>query len=193
AARGLARTDRDRAAASVLAALLGERWVAAIKEFQPKSTFARHDAHNLSGTMLLGASVAPAAAAQTLEAARTLLRSLAASQVTAAELERARRAALAALNERRNQPDALADNWLDAAIYNSTPAEEETALNALTAADVQRVAARLFNDAKLASVVVGDAAQLRNELARLSGGIEVSGASASAPATASEPVTPKRP
>lgn len=191
AARGLARTDRDRAAAALLAALIRERWTTALKEFQPKSTFARHDAHNLSGLMLLGASVPATAAAQTLEAARTLLRTLAATQVSAAELERARRDALSALNERRSQPDALVNNWLAAAVNQSTIAEEETALNALTAADVQRVAARLFNEAKMASVVVGDAAQLRNELARLSGGIEVS--EANAPAAASEPKTPNRP
>lgn len=193
AARGLSRSDRDRAAAAVVAALVRERWTAALREFQPRSTFARHDMHNLSGVMLLGATVPAGVAAQTLEAARTLLRTLAASQVSASELDAARRAALAALNERRSQPDALADNWLDAASNNSTLAEEETALNALTIADVQRVAARLFGDAKLASVVVGDAAQLRNELARLSGGIEVAGASASAPAAASEPKPAKRP
>jgi len=39
--------------------------------------------------------------------------------------------------------------------------------------------------------VVGDAAQLRDELARLSGGIEVAGTNPAAPA--SEPKLPKRP
>ena len=65
-------------------------------------------------------------------------------------------------------------------------------MNALTTADLQRVAARLFSDAKLASVVVGDAAQLRNELARLSGGIEEAGVKAATPPV-SDPKTPKRP
>ena len=143
--------------------------------------------------MMLGATVPAGVAAQTLEAARTLLLTLAAAQVSTAEHERARRDALSALNERRGQPDALVNNWLDAALQHSTLAEEETILNALTAADVQRVTARLFNEAKLASVVVGDAAQLRNELARLSGGIEVSGANAPVPSAASEPKTPNRP
>jgi len=194
ATRGLSRTDRDRAAASVVAALLRERWATALKELQPKSTFARHDAHNLSGVMLLGTTVPAGAAAQTLEAARTVISNLAASPVSAAELDKARRTALAAHNERRQRPEALADEWLDAATYNSTLADDERALNALTPADVQRVAARLFSgEGKLASVVVGDAAQLRGELARLSGGIEVAGASSAPPAPASEQATPKRP
>ena len=191
AARGLSRTDPDRAAAPVVAALVRERWAAALKEFQPRSAFARHDAYNLSGVVLLGATIPAGGAAQTLEAARTVVANLVASPVSAAELENAKRAALAALNERRQRPEALADQWLDATTYNSTLADDERALNTLTPADVQRVAARLFGaDAKLASVVVGDAAQLRNELARLSGGIEVAGTNSP---PASEPKTPKRP
>jgi zinc protease len=195
AARGLSRTDRDRAAAPVLAALARERWAAALKEFQPKSIFARHEAHNLSGVVLLGATVPASGAAQTLEAARTVVANLAASAVSAAEFENARRVAFTALNARRQRPESLADEWLDATTYNSTLADDERALNALTPADVQRVAARLFGrEAKLASVVVGDAAQLRNELARLSGGIEVAGSSPAPPApAASEPKTPNRP
>ncbi|MDQ1523984.1 MAG: zinc protease [Pyrinomonadaceae bacterium] len=194
AARGLSRADRDRAVAPVVAALAHERLKSALKEFQPKSSFARHDAHNLSGIVLVGATVPAGFAAQTLEAARMVVANLAASPVSAAELENARRAALTAINERRQRPEALADQWLDTTTYNSTLADDERVLNALTPADVQRVAARLFGgEAKLASVVVGDAAQLRSELARLSGGIEVAGASNAPPASASEPKMPKRP
>jgi predicted Zn-dependent peptidase len=147
------------------------------------------------GVLLLGTTVPANVAAQTLEAARTVTASLAASPVSAAEFENARRVALVALNERRQRPEALADEWLDAITYNSTAADDERALNALAPADVQRVAARLFGgDAKLASIVVGDAAQLRDELARLSGGIEVAGAaSPPPPAAASEQKLPKRP
>ena len=193
AIRGLSRTDRDRAAAPVLAALARERWAAALKELQPGSTFARHDAHYLSGELILGATVPGRVAAQTLEAARTLIKGLAASPVSAAELDKARSVALAATGERKALPDALADEWLDAIVYKSTFAEEERALSALTPADVQRVAARLFTDAKVASIVVGDAAQLRNELARLSGGIEEAGAKATATPPVSEPKTSNRP
>jgi zinc protease len=194
AARGLARTDRDRAAAPVVAALLRERWAAALKEVPAKSIFTRHDAHLLGGVVLLGTTVPAGVAAQALEAARTVAASLAASPISAAELENARRVALAALNERRQRPEALADEWLDASTYNFTTADDERALNILTPADVQRVAARLFGgDAKLASIVVGDAAQLRGELAQLRGGIEVAGAASAPPANASEPKPQKRP
>jgi zinc protease len=194
AARGLSRTDRERAAASVVAALLRERLAGALKEFQAKSTFARHDAHHLAGVLLLGATVPANVAAETLEAARTVAANLAASPVPAAEFENARRVALASLNERRQRPEALADEWLDAATRSLTTADDERALLAMTAADAQRVAARLFGgDAKLASIVVGDAAQLRVELARLSGGIEVAGMDSAPPAPAAEPKMPKRP
>ena len=193
AARGLSRTDRDRAVAPVIAALARERWAAALKELQPGATFARHDAHYLSGELILGATVPAGIAAQTLEAGRTLFKNLAASPVSAAELDRARSSVLKATSERKTHPDALADEWLDAIVYKSTLAEEEQALNALTPADVQRVVARLFTDAKLASVVVGDAAQLRSELARLSGGVEEAGAKTATPSAATEPKTPRRP
>lgn len=193
AARGLSRTDRDRAAASVIAALVRERWMAALREFQPKSTFIRHDAYNLSGVIVMGTTVQATAAAQTLEAARTLLRNLPASPVSAVEMDNARRAALAALNERKQRPNILADEWLDATAYNITLADEERALNALTSADVQRMSARLFGDAKLASVVVGDEARLRTELARLSGGIEVLKAESASPASTSESKPARRP
>jgi zinc protease len=195
AVRGLARTDRDHAAAHVVAALARERWAAALREFQPRSTFARHDSHYATGELILGATVPAGVAAQTLEAARTLIKNLAAAPVSVAELDKARSLALAATGARKALPDALADEWLDAIVYKSTLSGEEQALNALTPADVQRVAARLFTDAKLASVVVGDAAQLRSELARLSGGIEEAGAGnvKTPPASAAEPKTPTRP
>lgn len=193
AVRGLSRTDRDRAAAAVLAAIARERWAAALKEFQPKSAFVRHDAHNLAGVLLLGATVPANASAQTLEAARALLKNLAASPVSAAELERARRAALDALAARRQQPTAAADEWLDATTYNLKLSDEETATSALAPADVQRVAARLFGDAKPASVVVGNAEQLRTELARLSGGFEVLKEKAAQPTVESGSKPPARP
>jgi len=194
AARGLSRTDRDRALAPVVAALLGERLTAALKEFRPKSTFARHEAHHLAGVVLLGTTVPAGVAAQALEAARTVAANLASSPISTAELEHARRVALGSLNERRQRPEALADEWLDATTFNTSAAEDERTLNALTPADVQRVAARLFGgEAKLASIVVGDAAQLRGELARLSGGIEVAGTDSAPPAAAAEPKLPKRP
>ncbi|MGI9105345.1 MAG: M16 family metallopeptidase [Pyrinomonadaceae bacterium] len=193
AVRGLSRTDRDRAAAPVVATLARERWAMALKEFQPKSIFARHEAHDLSGTLVLGTSVPSTSATQTLEAARLVLRGLATSPVSPTELDNARRAALAALNERKQSPAALADEWLDAASYNSTLADDERALNALTPADAQRVAVRLFGEAKLASVAIGDAAQLRNELARLSGGVEISNAPEAAPAASRETPPAKRP
>ena len=71
----------------------------------------------------------------------------------------------------------MANAWLDEHTYNSpaaTAPETARAVAALTPADLQRVAARLFAHAPVASVAVGDAAQLRTELAR-TGAVVVSG------------------
>ncbi len=186
AVRSVSRADRDLAATSLLAVLLRERWTTSLKEFQPASTFVRHEPHALNGTLLFGANVPAKSAAQSLEAARVILRNLAAAPLPAAALDQARRAAFAELNERRQAPSATADEWLDAASYNSTLAQEEAAMNALTPADIQRVAARLFSEmkgeTKLASVAVGDAEQLRNVFAQQKSVTQDSGAKLVSPA-----------
>lgn len=175
ALRGLALADRDRVAAAVLARVVGERWRASLKDINPVSLSVEHEAHTLSGTFRLSAAVPASASAQTIEAARAVLREVAGSAPTAAEVERARRETGAALRSGKNQTLALADEWLDGATFNVTTAQALKTLEGLTPADVQRVAARLFRDAAAASVVVGDATQLRASLARLTGGVEVSG------------------
>src|SRR4030095_15684087 len=64
-----------------------------------------------------------------------------------------------------SRPDALPDPWLDSDTYRlrsvQKPIEE---LRAVAAPDLQRVANRLFKDATLATVVVGDPLQLKPAL-----------------------------
>ncbi|MDQ3919022.1 MAG: hypothetical protein M3348_11145, partial [Acidobacteriota bacterium] len=64
------------------------------------------------------------------------------------------------------------------------------AVASITPADVERVAARLFAHTPVASVAVGDAAQLRTELARV-GGVEVFGEAAARPEAKTAPQTPQ--
>lgn len=177
AVRGLARTDRDHVAAALIAALARQRWQTALGTVKPEQLNVRHEAHALAGLWQMSARVRPTGAAQTLEAARATLLSLVTTPPTAAELEEARREAAVAYVGNKRPDAALADQWLDAETYGAAAADAMRTLYALTPADVQRVAARMFREAPTASVAVGPLAELRSELARLSNGVEVSGAS----------------
>jgi zinc protease len=199
AVRGLARTDRDAPAAHALAAIALSRWLAAFPELRERAAFARHDAYRESGAFRMGATLrTPAEAAKALEAARAVLRDLSNAAPAPAELDAGRRAAAGALGAGAQTDDALAAAWLDEHTYKSAAAtarELARAAEALTPAEAQRVAARLFLHTPAATVVLGaDAAQLRTELARV-GGVEVFGEAAArapqpAPVPAAKPQQP---
>jgi predicted Zn-dependent peptidase len=121
------------------------------------------------------------AAAQTLSAARSVLRALSTSPPTTAEFERVRNEAQAIFNKQLEQPDTLADLWLDVATYKLMPvADQARAFSSVTRADVQRLAAKLFRDAPVVAVAVGSASQLSADLER-DGRVEVIGAATSTP------------
>jgi zinc protease len=181
AARGVSRSDRDHAAAALLASVARERWRAALAASNPSSLSARHDAYTAGGVFELSASVPSTSASRAVESAREVLRALAAAPITAAEVYRATRDAATA---RASAASAFpyADEWLDAITYGYDASGDARAYGGATTADLQRVAARLFRDAPLATVVAGDAAELRAALANLAGGVEVAG-SQTAPQT----------
>ncbi|HVF29173.1 MAG TPA: hypothetical protein VM943_13085, partial [Pyrinomonadaceae bacterium] len=192
-ARGLALTDRDVAGANVLSLLAHTRWLAAVPELKGSAVSVRHDGYALGGVFRMSASVSsPLTAAKALEAARGVLQSLAAAPPSTAEFETAKRESLAILNREQEKPDAAADAWLDAQIYNRTTADVARAVSALTPADVGRVAAKLFREAPVASVVVGDAAKLRDDVARI-GTVEVMSAEATSEAKPKVEIPPKAP
>ncbi|HJQ33376.1 MAG TPA: pitrilysin family protein [Pyrinomonadaceae bacterium] len=182
AARGLARTDRDMPAAQLLAATVRERWLAAMPELRDRAAFARHEAYREGGIFRMGATLnSPAEAAKALEAARKVLQDLSASGPTAAELENAKR--VTAFGQSASNDETYATAWLDEHTYKSeaaTAAELARAAAGLTPGEAQRVASRLFLHVPLATVALGDAAQLRTELAR-AGGVEVFGEAAAKP------------
>lgn len=174
AARGLARADRDAAAALVLAELVRDRWLAAAPALKDRPVHVSHNAYSLGGTFQMGASVPPSSAAGALDSARKVLEALVKTQPNPTESESAKSAALAALNKQTERPERQADVWLDEQTYggaSSTTPALTRAVNSITPADVQRVAARLFST-QVATVAVGEAATLRSELARV-GGVEV--------------------
>ncbi|HEX8353968.1 MAG TPA: insulinase family protein, partial [Pyrinomonadaceae bacterium] len=196
AARGLARTDRDSPTAQVVAALVLGRWLAAVPELKDRAAFARHEAYREAGIFRMGATPAtPAEAARALEAARAVLRDLSANAPTQAEFDAAKRAAASSLAAGAQGDEALADAWLDEHTYKTTAAtarELARAAEALTPPEAQRVAARLFLHTPVATVALGDAAQLRAELARV-GAVEVFGEAAARPAPTPTPAKPQQP
>jgi zinc protease len=187
AARGVSRSDRDSAAASVLALVARDRWRALMPELKQSAFFVRHEAHVLPGIFIMGASVRATDAARAAQTAQQTLLDLAKTPPTATELERARSEAVATFNRQLEKPETIADLWLDAETYklSSTVAQRAQALSAISAMDVQRVAARLLSNAAastatnkanaaVVTVVVGSASQLKADLER-GGKVEVIG------------------
>lgn len=192
ALRGLARTDADAPAARVLAEVVRARWLAAAPELRERAAFVKHDAYRTGGTFRLGATLrTPAEAAKALESARSVLNQLSIAAPSASELESARQAYASSAIQGAQGDDGMANVWLDEHTYENagaTAPEMAHAASALTPADAQRVAARLFLHTPVAVVAEGDAAQLRSELAR-AGAVEVFGEAAEKPAAA-EPQKP---
>jgi zinc protease len=194
AVRGLGRADHDRAAAEVLASLARARWLAAMPGLSAPPAAVRHESHRDGGVFRMSASVASAAqAAEALDAARGVLRALAATPPSLAELDEAKRAVLSSPAQGARGVDGMAAAWLDEHSYNSVDVSgvgAERAVQALTPAEAQRVAARLFQHTPAAAVVVGDAAQLRVALAR-TGTFEVAGEPSAKPDAQPQPTPPQ--
>jgi zinc protease len=160
AVRGLARSDRDAAAAALLAQIVRSRWQAAQPDLL--SVFVRDDAHLLPGAFVLGGAGPNASAAKAVVVAQQVLRMLAQSGPSAAELEGARAIVLADLNRRASQSESIADLWLDIELFKLAAAPAQaSSIQSLTVGDIQRVASRLFKDASIATVVIGDFEQLK--------------------------------
>ena len=83
---------------------------------------------------------------------------------TQAELDRARNEVAGETSALLAKPDALPDPWLDADTYHlSAPQDQVALLRAVTAAEVQRVANRIFNKPTV-SLAAGETAPLKAAL-----------------------------
>lgn len=166
ASRGLARSDRDCAAATVLAVVARKRWETLLPELTRSPTFVRKEPHVLPGMFVMGAGGDSLLAAKTLKTAREVLKSFSNTPITTAELEQARSEVVAQVMKHLAKPEGVAEAWLDMDTYDLPPLAEQLAtLNAVSSADLQRVAARLFREAPIASVVIGNSKQLQAVLA----------------------------
>jgi zinc protease len=164
AARGVARSDDDFEAATVLARLAQHRWEAISPELARQPVFVRNDAHVLPGAFVMGATVTESTAADSLTNAKKALESLMTTPATAAELDRAKNEAINETTAMLAKPDALADPWLNADTYRlSAPEDQLASLRSVTGSEVQRVANRLFNKS-IVSVAAGETAPLKAAL-----------------------------
>ena len=164
AARGVARSDTDFAAAEILSRVTQNRFQAAAPELSKQPVFARNDAYVLPGAFVMGATVTDLTVADSLAKAKKVIDSMMSTQPTAEELERAKTEVINELSPVITKPEALPDPWLDADTYHlSAPQDQIALLRAVTAAEVQRVANRLFNKT-IVSVVAGETASLKAAL-----------------------------
>ena len=164
ATRGLARSDEDYATATVLARVAQYRWQAIAPELARQPVFVRNEAYVLPGAFVMGATVTDMTTVDSLTNAKKVLESLMSTPATPAELERARNEVIGETSALLAKPDALADPWLDADTYRlSAPQDQVALLRAVTAAEVQRVANRLFNK-PVVSLAAGETAPLKAAL-----------------------------
>jgi hypothetical protein len=149
----------------MLAAIARKRWEKLVPELARNPVFVRNDSYFLPGSFVMGATVNRSEAARTLSAARSVLQSLISAPATAAEFELARNEVILTAAKETGKPEGLADAWLDIDTYKlPTLADQRAVLNKVSIADLQRTAMRLFRDMTIASVVVGNAEQLKAEL-----------------------------
>ena len=165
AVRGIKRSDTDYFASTVMARLAQHRWQALAAELANKPVFVRSDAYVLPGVFVMGAAVSTEKASDAIANARKVLESLVSTPATIAELDRAKTEVVNEITSNVTKSEALPDQWLDMDTYRLSAVQDQVALlRSVTAADIQRVANRLFKEAPVASVVAGESAQLKATL-----------------------------
>jgi zinc protease len=160
--RGVSRSDPDFYVAQVLARVAQDRWRAASPELASKPVFVKSDSYLLPGIFMMGSAVDQKATADSVITAKKIAESLFNSAVGPAEVLRARQEILSEDSPAIINAETETDNWLDMDTYRLTSVSDRSAsIQAVSPGDVQRVATRLLKDAPVATVVVGDAQQLK--------------------------------
>ncbi len=148
AVRGVARKDKEHAAAALLASILEARLKTRVPAAHRDDVFVRNDAHVLPGVLVVGFNIPNRAGDASLDAGALITRALA-EPVTEAELSTARAGLKAAWNQR-----TAAKVWLDADTFSlSDPLGDLRALDAATLSAVNAFA-RKVSAAPMASVLV---------------------------------------
>ncbi|HKP36174.1 MAG TPA: insulinase family protein [Pyrinomonadaceae bacterium] len=175
AVRGLTRADNDTVAATLLARIVRDRWLKALPQLS--SVNIRHETHVLPGMFVLSASTPTELASKAVSIAQEIVRSIALTGPSATELESARYWTQSTITD-------PIEAWLDVDTFKSPrPDTIPTLSRSVTPGDIQRVAARLFKDAPVATVVVGNYDQLKAAFAgKMESGTIAPGSKVSDPA-----------
>jgi zinc protease len=165
ATRGLSRADADSFAANLLALVIRNRWQSAVPDLTTASV--RHESHLLPGMFVLSGSVPTTSAAKAVAAAQEIMEALVRTGPSADELNAARGALVSQISTQLSPPDGLTQAWLDVDTFKLARRPNAIAgfLTNIAPADLQRVAARLFKDAPVATVVVGNSEELKSAFA----------------------------
>src|SRR2546423_2979691 len=159
--RGLACSDRDAAAASLLAAIVKQRWQSADNEIS--SPVVVHETHALNGMFMLGGNVTAQSAAKAISTAQAVMHAIAREDPSLTELETARKTILMK-SASFSLSESIANVWRDRETYKLPANNEADELNRISPADLRRVAARLFeNAATQAIVVLGNTSELKSQ------------------------------
>jgi predicted Zn-dependent peptidase len=114
---------------------------------------------------VMGAAIDSKSTFAVITEAKKVLNSLADSPITTAELESARNELIVELNNRQAKPVTMVDLWLDIDTFKAPTADAQIlTLRELSPAKLQRIGQRLFRDAAIVSVVLGESQQLKSEL-----------------------------
>jgi zinc protease len=160
--RGVSRSDQDFYAAAVLARIVQNRWETLSPELATKPLFARSESYKLPGIFVMGTAVSNQSVAESIAKAKKVIESLVTTPVTTTELDRAQRETLSESDSRISKTEIEPDAWLDMDTYRLSASQDRAeSIQAVSAAEIQRLANRVFKDAPMATVIAGDPIQLK--------------------------------
>lgn len=160
AVRGLAQNDKDSIAAAIWAKSLERKLQTEFGAVQVE-----HIAHVLPGELIVRASVPTEKAAQTLNALRAAINRAATEKIDVKAFSETQNEILNALQTESAKPETASQRWLDVGTFKTTAANERlNSIKSATAADTERIAAKLFKDAPQAIVIVGDAEKIQPQV-----------------------------
>ena len=160
AVRGLAQNDKDSISAAIWAKSLERKLQTEFGAIQVE-----HIAHILPGELIVRASVPTEKAAQTLNALRAAINRAATEKIDAKAFSETQNEILNALQTESGKPETASQRWLDVETFKTTAANERlNSIKSATAADTERIAAKLFKDAPQAIVIVGDAEKIQPQV-----------------------------
>ena len=163
--RGVARSDKDFHALKVLTRVMQNRWPELNPAIAGKPSFVRSESYLLPGSVVMGTTVSPQSTAEVITSAKKVLEAMITTPVTVSEIEKAKQGVILDLTTQTPRSEVEVQEWLDMYTYRLKTAQDNVGLvQTVTPGDLQRVASRLFKDARLATVVVGDAQVLKTAL-----------------------------